>query len=580
MTKTTKKLILLFTLIASIKIIISFFMNGSYFYSDEACVVIQSKHFTETLELSKCNEISKAPSGTQMPFFPVLLAPLALFFKGYNFYLAILIFHSISIASLVFPLFWIIKQFLKKEWQIFLIIISVLFLPQITIYEKMILTESFFVTINIWLLYFYGKYKTENKKIHILPTIILAIFAGLQRPFGFIVSLGIMINEIVTAKNKTKPLLIFVPITLLLFTITIITLGNIGKLITDLISIFLNTNNITSALIALKNQTNSLIVTSLFIPIIVFISNFNNKNIIFFNKIKYYLVTIIILNFLISTNHLYQYIINGQTSDLLTRYINISIIFLVLFSLIFLFKNRNIKINKTISISSIILIISLIFLNSSNVKHSLNMDLSLFYSSNGSNAGNVVSEKEIMKTFFFPIIITFFGFYIFDKKKTLISAYIILMLIWGSTNYYWNIKYSYNQNENFPVKAYFRNTEFNLIYLQPEGTRIMAFFIWDQHTLTNNTLDNYYLDAYKGKYDEINFYTPNKIDFLNKYDFIITQTILNLPIKKIFENSFIIYYPPQGNSLEEHMEILKSENKEFIEPKIKASLNPEKNEKE
>lgn len=566
MNKTLRNLLILFASIFTIKAIISFFYSGTYFYSDEACIVIKAKHIAEAFSLLPCKEIAHAPGGDPHPLFSIVISPIFYFFKGFSAYIAVLILNSLLISSLVFPLYWIIRNFIKKDRIIFLIIAVTLFLPHITIYEKTVLTESLFVVLNIWLLCFYGKYKTlkKNNKKYLILTILFAILAGFERPFGFIVSLALIINEIITSKKRLKILLILTPVFLTIIFATLLILGNVGTIFERFLKIFTNYHYFILGITALKNQINSLTVATLFIPIIIFAGNFKDKSVDFFKKTKWYILILIILNIGISANHIYGYLYTNNITDLITRYINVSIILLMLFSFIFLFKTKKFILNIPNTIITLLAMVALVFFNSQTVKHSLNLDLSLFYEMKGVSSGNLLSQNRLMEFFFFPIIISLFSLLVFEKRKLLIPIFLSIFFIWGSYLYYWNMEYSKGQNTSKEENVLLRDTEYNLLVLQPEGTRMVYFLIWNLKTLTNNHADIQYLDAYKGQYSKIDFYAPPLQEKLSKYDFIISPSILNLPIKNSFKSKMKMYYPPQGKDYEENIEILKSENKEFI----------------
>jgi hypothetical protein len=408
---------------------------------------------------------------------------------------------------------------------------------------------------------------------------------GLERPFGFITTFAIIVNEIITAKNKKRVLLYLVPIFIIIGTFTFITLGNLWTKVLDLSFVFRNTENLKSLIVALKNQLNSLSISTLFIPILTFTALFKNKKKPqLFQKIKWYLLTLFLTNFLISANHIYGYLITDKNTDLITRYVNITIILLYFFCFIFLLTKKRFEVSKEETTIALICMVSLAFFHSQTIKHSLNLDLSPFYEKEGKNIGNLISQNKIMDLFFFPTMIFLTSLLIFGKRKILVPTFILLIFIWGNYVYYWNIAYSKNLNKNHEDKMHFRNTEKHITILQEDKYRVVNFLLWDLMTLTNNKTEIFYLDTYKGLYSKINFYNEKSKNQFKNTDYIFTNIELPLPKIKSFENTMKIFYPPQGENYEEHLEILRSENKPFIEPQdtktLPATSNPQENDKQ
>jgi hypothetical protein len=565
MKKTTRNLILLFTGILAIKTAISFFMSGTYFYSDEACLIIKAKHFAENFQLASCSEAAGAPGGDPHPFYSILISPIFIFFKGFNAYLAVLVFNSLLISSLVFPLYGFIKNFIKKESIIFLIIITTLFLPQITIYEKTVLSETSFVFLNIWLLYFYTQYKTLKKKNlrYLILTIIFAIFAGLTRPFGFIVALALLINEFINSKKKLKTTIILTPIIIILFILSIKITGNIDVLINRFLEIFNNQDKLLMALKALKNQINTFTLLTLLAPILVLITNINTKTPLVYQKTKWFFFSLIIMNFLISTNHIYGYLYSGQELDLLTRYINISLIYILLLFFLLLNNSKKSFLNIKTVIFSLTVMFCLIFFNSIRVKHALNLDLSHFFNHSNSNAGNLISEKKLMELALFSLTILAFYLIINTKKKILFSLIICINLITGSYLYLWNIQYSKFINLTHEETIYFKDSESSILLLQLSKNRVSNSLIWYNKTLTKNQIQLKYLDTYKHKHYEIDFYSDKNKERTKNFDYILTNAKLKLPIKKTFDSSLILYFSPKEKTFEEHQDFLQKNNIEF-----------------
>ncbi len=561
MKSTTKKLILLFFIIFGIKSIISFFYTGTFFFSDEACVVEKAKYFAEHFRIVHCSLAAKAPAGNPMPFYSILLSPIYLFTKGITAYHLVTILNSLLISSLVFPLFSIIKKFLKNKKHIFIIIFTILFLPQIVVFEKMLLTESIFVVINIWFLYFYSNYLSlkKQKTKNLILSIIFGIFAVFTRPFGFIVLFSMTVNELITTKNKKKAALLLIPIStisiLIIFTIfpgLFPSLVNKLKSLTDIQYVF-------SLLKAIKNQYNSLLITTLFAPILIFFSYFSEKTPTFLKKIRFFILTFIILNFIVSANHMHDYLLKNpdNITDLLTRYINMSIIYLYLFSFIFAFRYKKFQLSiLNISIIGISLL-SIATLEYQNIKHSLNLDISIFYDTQNFENSNIIQNNTILKYSLLPVIGVLFALLLVNKKKTLIALLIPIILIQSAMLYNWEKGFIDYEQSKDPVFQEFKNTELNLLILQNYSSKIVSYSYWSTKINTNNNIRVMYLNTNKKTLPLPDIYKNSNKEKLKDYDFIITQTYLNLPVFKTLENNTIIYYTPKGKNKEEQEKSLK-----------------------
>ncbi|MBD3361134.1 hypothetical protein GF366_05035 [Candidatus Peregrinibacteria bacterium] len=451
---TTKKrtfwnLFILFELIFIIKAGLSLLLDGPFIFSDESCVIQRAIYFINNFKFETCENLTTLPSGDPQPLYSILISPIYYFTYGITAYKIATILNSLLIASLVFPLYGICKKFIKNTKYIFLIIIVTLFLSQIMAYEKTVMTESLFVVINIWLLHFYLKSFSKKRKTKIvnkLLAVILSILATLTRPFGFIVPVALAVNEIAVAKNKKKTLLFFLPFAIILtFLALFILLDHIINSIFIKINFLSILENWKYIFIALKNQINSFSIATALIPIIVFFTYINKKDSPHLKNIKYFLITLIFLNFAISAQHQFGYYIKNMDPVLITRYINLSIILIIFFSLIFLKRYKKFSFNKTNISIIILLLVSLFFFKDIAVKHSLNLDLSFFYESRTHLFGeDLVESKKILGTVFFPITFILFVLLVANKRKILIATLISIFIILSIHSTIWVINYAVN----------------------------------------------------------------------------------------------------------------------------------------
>lgn len=570
MKKQSKNLLLVFLLIFGIKSLISLYYNGTYFYSDEACVIAKAKYFAKFFEIVTCQTAIHAPAGDPLPLYSIVLSPIYLFTKGMTAYTASLIFNSFLISSLVYPLYAIISNFLKKEKFKILIIIAILFLPQIAVYEKTLLTETLFVATNIWMLHFYMKFLSKRKKkLNFFLTILFGLFATLTRPFGFITILALITNEFAIAKNKKKILLILIPIlVLIVLTVAIIFPLTFSNLYEKIINIT-HPEYFLKGLKALKDQFNSLIIATYLVPVIVFFNCFSEKKPKAFNQIKYYIITFIVLNVLISANHMFDYLLGNSPNDLITRYINMSIVYVYLFTFIHLFRIKKLYISKLGIFSILISIISLAFISYTNIKHSLNLDLSLFYDTAHFNKNNITPSNFFVAYYFFPVCLVLLSLLLFNKRKLIITILIFIALAQSAGLYNWQKNFIDTRQKLDTVYNYFKKTDYNLLFLQNYQNKFMSFSFWNILSLTKNDIHPLYVHLNKTTLKEPDLYTDKAKEILNKYDYIISSIDYSLPKLTMIDDINPVFYPPQGKNLEEHLEILKSQNKPIYQDDTK-----------
>lgn len=566
---TIKNLILLFLLIFGIKTLISFFFSGTYFYSDEACVIAKAKHLAEYFRLIECSQAAEAPAGDPHPFYSIILAPIYLFTKGNLAYHLVLVLNSLLISSLVFPLYGIIKKFIKKDHIIFFITFIILFLPQITTFEKMVLTELPFIFINIWFLHFYMNYhdQKKGKKKNLILSILFAIFAGFARPFGFIVPLAMAVNEIIVAKNKKLALFVFAPIAILLFIFALGLLVGLGEQLMNKIINISDPVYFINGLKALKDQYNSVLIASYFVPVIIFATYFNEKTPIIFKKIRFFLIFLFFFNFIISANHMHTYLIQGLTLDVLTRYINISLIFIYLFAFIFLFKYKKftLKLGNTIIIAISLLTFALI--KYQEVKHSLNVDLSLFYNTGYFKSGNLIGDNVFIAYYFIPLCFSLFVLLFLNKQRILIIVLSTIILVQSAALYGWNIKFAKASVEGDVVLQEFKDTEHNLLFIQTFESKVVSFSYWNTKTLSSNDTKVMYLAKGKKLLPEPNFYSESTKKEFEGFDYIITRIVITVPIYKKLNDELAAYHIPKGGSYEEHIKLLEEEGINYLPAK-------------
>lgn len=470
-------LFLVFLVSFAIKVAVSFLMHGPFIFSDEACIVLKAVYFASHLRLEACNNISMAGAGDPFPLYSIIISPIYYFLeRGMAAYYAILILNSLLVSSLVFPLYSIYGRFLKNNKIILTYTALTIFLSEIVIFEKMLMTECLFIVINVWFLYFYLNSFFERRWFNKLIAIFFAILAALTRPFGFITILAMVLNELILSKRKKIFFIFIVSLSAIIIFIHPI-LGSIAY--NRLISI-LDWQNISLMFKAFINQLNSFTVASFAAPLFVFLIHIQEKGSPSLQKIRYFLLSFILLNFLISMQHIYGYYLQYLPMDLMTRYINVSLIFIFIFFLIFSTKYKSFKFNyKNILIMALPLL-SLLFLKYENIKASQNLDMSPYFDSE-----STLTHLSNTNFFFIIAIITSVAMLVLffnHKRRLLIIIFSIYILAHSSMSVSWMI--GYVNAERPPTFELLKNTDLDILFVQKTAESTMSNMFWSHATLT------------------------------------------------------------------------------------------------
>lgn len=501
MQKSFKYLLALFALIALVKSIISLLISGPVIFTDEICVLLRSEYFIKFFEIKECTKLITFPAGDPMPLYSILISPLYLFIDATKAYHGALIINSILISSLIFPLYYLFKKVIKKNWIIFPTIALLLFTPPIFHYEKLVMTEALFIVINVWFVYFYLKSFEKNTVRNKIIAIILALFSTITRPFGFITLLALIVNEIANSKRKKGLTLIFVLTIIALFLLLPLQLPGIWEQIWDKILSLAQGGNLKLAIEAVKNQANSFIVATYLIPLVFFFGYILKKD-NEFKKIRIFLLSFLIFNFAISAQHLYSYLLNGEQLSLLTRYVNMSVIYILIFGAIFFFKEKHFKWDKIRIITTAIIFLPLIFFSYTPVKHSLNMDISHYYYT---GIGYIVS-RGFLSPYFITTCIALLLLVIFNKKRTVTIFLTIIFLINSVAIFIWEKNFAYEEYEDYSWDL-FKDSELRILFIQTYLNPTLTY--GKLRTLTDNEVD-------------ITFQPLIQLDTIKDYDYIIS----------------------------------------------------------
>lgn len=544
--KTKFFLLFLFISVLIAKVILLLQMSGTFMYSDEACMIIKARHFAENFQIDKCQEISGAPAGEPMPFYSIVISPAYWFGNlGMTSYYLVLFINALLVSTLVFPLFFFFNKLakIKSKKLISFLTFLILFMAPLSLYEKMVATESLFVVSNIWLIYFYIK---SFEKKHALRNKFLAIFfailSALTRPFGFISLIALTINEIFQAKNK-KLLFFMIPGAVVLTIFAFISVGldlTFFKVLLD----FFNPKRLVLIIAAIKNQINSFIIATALIPILIFLSNIFTTKIKEISKIKVFLISYLFMNFGIAANHLYGYSVKGRPLTLLTRYINFPVILITIFAFIFIYRNKKTIINKITIAASFLTLIPLFFLDYTEAKHALNLILSNFYDTKQFFPHNIPMTKDGMIFFFLPFIFILFIFYI-SKKKKIVTHLLIGFLIFHSVVInLWIVDFSKGKQNDVNYQN-LKDKEAKILYLTKYSSKVTSYNFWRLTALSKNELTPMYqLDLrHYILYEDFN--NPDFIEFIKDYDYVISSTRLQLePAFNVANGLEVIYKTP------------------------------------
>ena len=416
--------------------------------------------------------------------------------------------------------------------------IIILFLPQTMTYEKMAMSENLFFVFNTLILYFYlNSFEKEKKTklIYKLTAFLLATLCFFTRPFGIITLLALIISESTIAlkkSDKIKKIFTLIGFFILSMTAIIGLLTIMPNTITALMekAYFLTKPEYLIKLVeAFKNQINSLFIITYFIPSVIFLNyafTSKSKN---FKNIKIFLFSIIILNILIGTQHIFGYFLSNYNLDLLTRYINISATFIIIFFLISIFSEKKLRITPVIFG---LCLLPLLFLNHETINHALNIELSPFYKS----LNGFVSDFIFFKFIFLIIIFILSILYIFEKKKSLIILLISIFVTHSALNMTYQIIYTKNETSN-ELFQFLKNKKENIVVLEIKSefaaTNFINFDYWRLKTLTDNIVKLEIYDDSNNKTPKIN---PKEAKYiLSKLELNFDKILTTKRERKLYE---------------------------------------------
>jgi len=512
----------LFLLFFGIKAWISFYFKGTFFYSDEACVVQKAAYLAQRFSIESCSFVTNAPTGDPLPFYSILLAPVFIFFKGINGYFGSLVLNSLLTAGLIFPVFKIAEKFNPGKKINILIAAIIPFLPQVIVYEKTLLTETAFLAVLIWGLWFYIKSFSKNPVRNKIITFIFFLAATLTRPFGVIALLAFGINEFIISKKKKRTTLIVGPIIILGITLAAIALPNLLPSVLGKIKMITDPESLKLLVVAIKNQLNSFTIATCLIPIILFFTFIFEKQPKELKNIRWFLLTFIALNFAASTNHIHDYLLDNDITNLITRYISSSVVLLWIFALIFLNKYKKFKLHALNFSLAILLLISFFFLSFEKIKHSLNLDISLYYDTTKFFRNNVISSNDFIVYYFLPLCLILFVLMIRNNKKILTTVLAVFILIQSGLLYAWEQNFTKVAAEKDSLYQYFKEEKTNIFLLTSYKKRAITFSYWNLLNLTENRVSVMYINDIIDQTPAPDYNNENFKTILSQYDYLVT----------------------------------------------------------
>lgn len=528
---------------------VPFFEEPSIF-PDETCVLLRARYFADTLNMLQCSDIMNLPAGDPRPLYSILLAPIYKFTYGLHAFHWALALNALMAASLVFPLFSIFKRFIKNNTQIFFSITLLLFLPQIVIYEKMVMTELFFVFLAIWGLLFYLKsFSGEHKIANKLTAIGFSILASFTRPFGFMIPLSILINEIILTKSKKLKISLIATLLVLGTGIVLFYPLILAQINAKWLPLFENPQYWKDVLIAIKGQLNSFSIATFLLPITIFFAYIGKKDSKDIKNVKWFLVSLITINFLISAQHIFGYLIDPNAPDpaLLTRYINLSLILIYLFATIFFLRYKKVHLNQTTLIITATLIFALLFFQDTTIKDTLNRDLAAYFdNSNRILSNDLIKSRNLISTVLLPIMLVLFTLFALGKRKIVAILASALVIVYSLSS----MVFAINTGTNHYFETRFADTEYNITFLLGDLDPYLHYQ-YGLYGSTKNHIESRYitLDQSQGpisKKDLANFYIDQ--ESLKEYenydtiDYYISSFKMDLPIEYVIETGDISLY--------------------------------------
>lgn len=202
--KNLKKLILVYIIFVAIKSILSYFISSPTMFADEYLYSQLAKSIFDNFSLN----LNNAPSDWGMVLYPAILS-IGYFFKNItNTYLVFKIINSFLSSLIIFPAYFLAKEFLSSKKSLYLaILISVI--PLSFVFAPYILSENLYYPLFLSTIYFiYKSFTNLNIKWDILAGIFLGL-TFLTRIWAIVIIPPILILTLLKFKSQIKKKLIW-----------------------------------------------------------------------------------------------------------------------------------------------------------------------------------------------------------------------------------------------------------------------------------------------------------------------------------------------------------------------------------
>ncbi len=210
MEKFTKKLLVFFLILILCKIILSFFIHAPSVFSDE---YVYSK-LARSIWINHDFSVHNIAINQQLPLYPFLLSWLYLFQKIPIIYFSIKVLNTVLLSSLVFPVFFLAKEFVEEK-NAFFAAILISFLPVVFVTSFYIMAENLFYLLAFWWVFLlYKSFKERNKKYFILSGFLLGL-SFLTKFNGLVLVPVCLFVYLLYKENNLKNITIYYTVALL-----------------------------------------------------------------------------------------------------------------------------------------------------------------------------------------------------------------------------------------------------------------------------------------------------------------------------------------------------------------------------
>ena len=527
------KLILAVFSVFLVKSAISFFMQGPFIFSDEPCVVQKGIYLIEHMQLETCQNILQVDAGDPHPLYAMLVGLVYFFVKGAYGYHIVLLVNALLVATLVFPLFGIFRRFIGREGLSVLFAVVTVFLPQITAFDATLMTETLFIVINVWFTYAYLRSLDSDVpvkkrgKFKVLA-IIFALLAALVRPFGFILFIALTINEFFTSDDRRSIAIVYIPLSIVMVGLTMFKLlpGIVPQLSAQLEG-FKATPNPGLIVSVVKNQFNSFLVATCIAPILVVLMYGKKNDILLFTKMRLFFLSFIVMNFIIGVQHMLGG--DGPTTDLLTRYIGMSLVYIVMLTFVFLTKYQKEKLDIITCGGIILAVTSLAFASYQHIKQTLALDIAIFYDAAKSGLSNSIPLRPELLIPFVVVCIALIVLFLVRKNGALRTALIAVFLL----QTIFVVKQGIDMSRMpAPVLEYFHNTSAKVLFIEakPENpTNSISFDYWKMLALSPNRPEFRFLLGVQDPSQPLELPKDEIARLQQEFTHIVSTLNLNLP---------------------------------------------------